>query len=175
MQKITIISGTNRQNSYTEKVSHYYLELLQEKGHEVQLFSLKELEGSMSLNDYFNKGHLGVEQLVQKYVSNTDAFVFVIPEYNGSFPGILKLFIDAAHPSYWDNKAACITGVSGGRAGNLRGMEHLTGILNYLKLHVYHNKLPISQVDKIFADGSPNNEETIKVINKQIEGFLKFI
>jgi hypothetical protein len=54
-------------------------------------------------------------------------------------------------------------------------MEHLTNILLYLKTHVYHNKLPISQVDKIFTGAeAPVNQETVNVIEKQIEGFLRF-
>lgn len=174
MKKITIICGTNRQNSYTEKVSNYYSEELKSLGCEVQLLSLRELENVITLSDYFTKGNVKLESLVAKYINPANGFVFVIPEYNGSFPGILKLFLDTVHPSHWENKTACITGVSGGRAGNLRGMEHLTGILNYLKMHVYHNKLPISQIERIFASTVPQNEETVKVIRKQLEGFLKF-
>lgn len=174
MKKITVISGTNRKNSYTEKVSNYYKSVLLNKGFEVTVFSLKELESVLSLSDYFEKGNHKLEVLIDKYISKTNAFVFIVPEYNGSYPGILKLFLDTVHPSHWENKYACITGVAGGRAGNLRGMEHLTGVLNYLKMHVYHNKLPISQVDKLFISETPTNEETIKVIEKQLNGFLNF-
>ena len=78
-------------------------------------------------------------------------------------------------PGKWNDKSVCLTGVSSGRAGNIRGMEHLGSILHYLKMHVYHNKLPISQIDKIYA-GQNNlvHEETVKNIEKQLEGFLKF-
>lgn len=174
MKKITIISGTNRENSYTEKVSRYYADILTQKGIEVKILSLKELENVVTLSDYFQKGNLKLESLISKYIADTNAFLFVVPEYNGSYPGIMKLFLDAVHPSYWENKFACITGVAGGRAGNLRGMEHLTGVLNYLKMHVFHNKLPISQIDKIFVESDPSNEETKKVIEKQISGFISF-
>ena len=34
-------------------------------------------------------------QLWQEKVDALDVLVFVIPEYNGSYPGILKAFIDA--------------------------------------------------------------------------------
>lgn len=173
MKKITIICGTNRRNSYTEKVSNYYHNLLQAKGVEVKVLSLRELENIITLSDYFNKENPKLNALISEYITPSQAFVFIIPEYNGSYPGIMKLFLDTVHPSHWNEKMACITGVAGGRAGNLRGMDQLTGVLNYLKMHVYHNKLPISQIDKIFAEGAPNNEETKVVINRQIEGFLK--
>jgi NAD(P)H-dependent FMN reductase len=174
MKKITIISGTNRQNSYTEKVSKYYHQTLQQNGHEVQVLLMKELEGVLDLSTYFNKGNVAFDKLVEKYISTTNHFIFVIPEYNGSYPGILKLFLDSVPPATWTNKAACITGIASGRAGNLRGIEHLTGVLNYLKMHVYHNRLPISQIDKIFVATEPLNEDTAKVIKIQLDGFLNF-
>lgn len=174
MKKITIICGTNRENSYTEKVSNYYKGVLTQKGANVKVLSLKELESVISLSNYFEKGNSKLEALIENYITGTNLVVFIVPEYNGSFPGIMKLFLDTVHPRHWENKFACLTGVAAGRAGNLRGMEHLTGVLNYLKMHVYHNRLPISQVDKIFAEATPSNEETVNVIEKQLDGFLSF-
>jgi chromate reductase, NAD(P)H dehydrogenase (quinone) len=175
MQKISIISGTNRENSYTEKVARYYESRLKAMGCETQFLSLDKLQGSVELNGIYDKSKSSdFNELVNKYVTGVNAFVFIVPEYNGSFPGIVKLFLDAVHPSNWTDKKVCITGISSGRAGNLRGMEHLSGILSYLKLHVYHNRLPISAVDKIFVNGNSIPEETNKVIDKQLEGFLKF-
>ena len=43
MHTITIISGTNRPDSNTEKVANYYLSVLQQKVIQVDLFSLKNL------------------------------------------------------------------------------------------------------------------------------------
>ena len=175
MQKISIISATNRENSYTERVAVYYKLKLEGMGKEVNLLSLKKLAEVVELNEIYNKNKSDAfNKMVEDFISTADAFVFVVPEYNGSFPGILKVFIDAVPPVSWADKKVCLTGISTGRAGNLRGVEHLTGILHYLKLSVYHNKLPISLVDKIFTGGANVPEETAKVIEKQLEGFLKF-
>ena len=175
MQKISIISGTNRENSYTEKVARHYESRLKAMGCETQLMSLDKLQGCLEINAIYDKTKSNdFNEIVNKYVAEVNAFVFIVPEYNGSFPGIVKLFLDAVPPVYWTDKKVCITGISSGRAGNLRGMEHLTGIFSYLKLHVYHNRLPISSVDKIFVNGNSVPEETTKVIDKQLEGFLKF-
>ena len=66
-------------------------------------------------------------------------------------------------------------GVSSGRAGNLRGMDHLTGILNYLGIHVHPNKLPISSVLGLLNEqGHIKDEMTIKVIDKQIKDVLSW-
>jgi hypothetical protein len=54
-------------------------------------------------------------------------------------------------------------------------MEHLTGTLLYLKMNVYHNRLPISQVDKLL-DGSDKlaDQDTLKLVNSQIEDFINY-
>lgn len=175
MKKITIVCGTNRRNSYSEKVAMYYAGLLTGSGHEVKVLNMQEYENITTLSGYFDKVNEKRDVMIADYIVPAQGFIFIVPEYNGSMPGILKLFLDTIHPKFWENKHACITGIASGRAGNLRGMDHLTGILNYLKVHVFHNKLPISMVDKIFAEGSPSNEETAKVIQKQLEGFLTVI
>jgi hypothetical protein len=57
----------------------------------------------------------------------------------------------------------------------LRGLEHLTNILNYLKINVYHNKLPISLVTNLLNESQQLSDlETQKVIEIQLDGFLKF-
>jgi NAD(P)H-dependent FMN reductase len=175
MKNLTIVCGTNRHNSYTEKVAQYYKKLLEEKGYNALLLSMAELPKEVAFSEVFGNRSAGFDKIIEKYIDSTDHFILVSPEYNGSFPGILKVFFDAVHPAKWMDKKFCLTGVSGGRAGNLRGLEHLTNILHYLKIHVYHNKLPISQVDKIFTGTEvPANQETVNVINKQLEGFLRF-
>ena len=75
----------------------------------------------------------------------------------------------------WPNKKILLTGVSTGRAGNLRGMEHLTGVLLYLKANVHHNRLPLSIVHTLLnADGILTDEVTINSINIQVDEFLIF-
>ena len=174
IRKITIISGTNRENSHTKKVAKYYEAKIKEMGKETRFLDLKELVGVIDLNAIYDKNKSeAFSGFITEFISGADAFVFVVPEYNGSFPGVVKVLLDAVPPSNWANKEVCLTGVSTGRAGNLRGMEHLTGVLMYLKLHIYHDRLPISQIDKILVNGETIPEETGKLIEKQLEGFLK--
>ncbi len=74
----------------------------------------------------------------------------------------------------WHFKKALLTGVATGRAGNLRGMDHLSDVLHYLKMNVHYNKLPISVVDKVLDVNGRLNEETIKAINSQVSDFIDF-
>ncbi len=175
MEPIVILSCTNRPQSNTLKVSSIYKNLLLEMGHEAKLFDLCELPHNIAFSETFGKRSPEFTKLINEYVTPFSRFVFVLPEYNGSFPGILKTFIDSTRPREWTNKYACLVGVADGRAGNLRGLEHLTGILNYLKVHVYHNKLPISAITNIISNkGEFVNSAQLNACRDQLQGFLVF-
>lgn len=171
---ITIISATNRPNSNTLKIAKNYAQLMEKQGVESKLFSLESLPVDFTATDLYNKRSENFQQLLNEYIVPAKKFVFIVPEYNGSFPGILKTFIDAIHPDINRGKKAALVGVSSGRAGNLRGLDHLTGILHYLGLHILPNKQPISSVLTLLnEDGTLKDENTIKVLEKQIGDFIK--
>ena len=175
MHPITIISSTNRLDSNTEKIANHYLSILKNKTFHVDLLNLKELPESFLFSDLYGKRSDEFQKIIDKYIEQQTKFIFIVPEYNGSFPGILKGFLDAVSPKLWLDNKACLVGISTGRAGNLRGMEHLTNILNYLKVNVYHNKLPISRVDSLLdTSGNLTDAETKRAIDIQLNGFLDF-
>ncbi|HZI69444.1 MAG TPA: NAD(P)H-dependent oxidoreductase, partial [Hanamia sp.] len=102
-------------------------------------------------------------------------FLFIIPEYNGSYPGVLKALLDNSDiKKVWNYKKALLTGVATGRAGNLRGMDHLADTLHFLKMNVFYNKLPISVIDKVMDSKGHFNEETLKAINHQLDEFIVY-
>lgn len=164
----TIISGTNRQDSFTEKISKTYFNMLSEKQIQVKLLSLTGMN-VLERDDLFL-------QIENEYIIPAEKFIFIIPEYNGSYPGVLKAMIDNSDVKKdWWWKKALLTGVSTGRAGNLRGMDHLTGTLQHMKMIVHPNKLPISIVDTLFDKlGIINHSPTSKAINSQLKEFINF-
>lgn len=174
MKKIVVVSCTNRPNSNTLKVSKIYENILKDKQVDVRILDFCSLPENIAFSETFGKRSPGYARLIEEYVTSYQKFIFVVPEYNGSFPGILKTFLDSMHPREWSNKDVCLVGVADGRAGNLRGMEHLTGILNYLKMHVYHDKLPISIINKVIDAEGKFTEEQMKACMAQVDGFLAF-
>ncbi len=163
-----IISGTNRVGSNTLKVAKEYQRLLKEKSIDSELLSL---EGINLL-----KRDADFERIENEMIIPIDNYIFISPEYNGSFPGALKMLFDTGKThSLWWHKKAMLTGVSTGRAGNLRGMDHLAGVLNHVKVTVLPNQLPISSVDKLMdADGHFTDQNTLKAINQQLDEFIKW-
>jgi NAD(P)H-dependent FMN reductase len=164
----TVISGTNRLNSRTLKVAKLYQALLRERGAEAKLLSLEGLN--------VLERNPGFEAIEHSILIPSTHFIFISPEYNGSIPGVLKCVFDISDiQRAWEGKRALLTGVSKGRAGNLRGMEHLTGILHYLKVYVHHNKLPISVVNTLLNDeGQVIDNPTLEAINNQLDEFMVF-
>ncbi len=172
---ITIISATNRPESSTLKVAKYYQQLMEKRGVKTQLFSLENVPVDIAFNEVFGNRSEAFQQIINEYIIPVQKFVFVVPEYNGSFPGILKTFLDAIHPDLFRGKKAALLGVSSGRAGNLRGMEHLTGVLNYLGLFVHPNRLPVSSVLGLLdANANVKDANTIAVLEKHIDGILNW-
>jgi chromate reductase, NAD(P)H dehydrogenase (quinone) len=165
---ITIISGTNRNDSMTLRVATHYHRLFTEKGQEAQLVSL---EGK-AVWDRTPE----LEQMEELYFIPAQKIVFVLPEYNGSIPGILKLMMDNSDiKKCWWYKKAMLVGVADGRAGNLRGLDHMTNILNYMKMNVLYNKVPLSRInEEISAEGQVLKTATAQTIEQQVEDFIKF-
>ena len=165
---ITIIAGTNRKDSNTKKVAEEYRKILLKKNVESQILGLNEMDVYKRNDDFV--------VMEKTYLLDADKIIIVLPEYNGSFPGILKLMIDNSDvKNVWPNKKILLTGVSTGRAGNLRGLEHLTGVLLYLKANVHYNRLPVSLVHTLLnEDGILKDEATIDAINIQLNEFLLF-
>jgi chromate reductase, NAD(P)H dehydrogenase (quinone) len=75
----------------------------------------------------------------------------------------------------WYYKKAMLVGVADGRAGNLRGLDHMTNILNYMKMNVLYNKLPLSRInEEISPDGEILKPATAMAIEQQVTEFLDF-
>lgn len=163
----TIISATNRIGSNTLKVSKQYQQFFKEQGIDAKLLSLEDFK-SFHRDENFN-------QLEQEYLAPASKFIFIMPEYNGSFPGVFKLMMDISDLSVcWNFKKVMLVGVANGRAGNLRGIDIMTNMCNYMKMHVFFNKLPISSVSSELENDVFVNEQTIQTIKSQIEGFIKY-
>ncbi len=172
---VTIIASTNRPGSSTLILSEYYQRQLAGKGLETNLFSLMDLPANLIQTDLYGKRSEEFAA-IQQMVSATEKFLFVIPEYNGSFPGVLKVFVDACGfpESFYDKKAALV-GLSSGKYGNIRGVDHFTGVCHYLNLHVMPLKIHIAGIrGEMNAEGDLIKEDTIKYTNEQMDKFIRF-
>ena len=179
---ITVIAGTNRKDSETARFAKYYFDVLDSKTtNTVKFLDLAEIA-----HDWFHADMYASEsqseslrKLQNEYMIPAEKFVFLTSEYNGSFPGVVKLFIDGCsireYKKTFSGKKAALVGVASGRAGNLRGMDHLSDILNHVGTVIFPNKLPISSIEKLGNDDKDlTDKNTMEAIDNQIVAFLKF-
>jgi NAD(P)H-dependent FMN reductase len=171
---IEIIAGTDRQNSLTSKIAQMLLadyRALQVPAEmiDLSLLDFKELAGA----NY--KTRPGQFSEAVERVTRAEGVVMVVPEYNGSFPGALKLFIDYwRYPDTFENRPFAFVGL-GTRWGGLRPVEHLQQVLGYRNGYIFPNRVFISHVKNIFKDGKIQDQLVDELLKTQSRDFIKFI
>lgn len=172
---ITIVSGTNRPGSNTLKVAKYYQQAMADRGINTNLLSLDSLPENTIQTDLYGKRSAAFKSILD-LVNQTEKFVFIIPEYNGSFPGVLKVFIDACEfPASFYDKKCCLVGISSGKYGNIRGIDHFGGVCSYLHLNVMPLRLHIPAIKtELNEQNTFFREDTLKFTTEQIEKFILY-
>ena len=178
---LTIVAGTNRKGSNTGIIAKEIQTIFQAKTtEEVVLIDIQDLPADWIYTSMYAADNQAnsIRQLQENYFFKSDRVLYIMPEYNGSFPGIMKLFLDALsvyeYAKTFKGKKAAMIGVATGRAGNLQGMEHFTGVLNHVGSIVFPNKLPLSSVGGILEENKITDEATRAVLEKFAEEFLAF-
>jgi chromate reductase len=175
---ITIIASTNRPNSMTLKAAKAIEILLQKMTDEkVMLLDLVEVDFEKLNAPAYESTSTYANEIRSKYFIPTQKFLFITPEYNGSFAGILKYFMDiistADFQKTFPQKKAAVIGVAQGRAGNLRGLTHLTSILMHMGMWVMPKNLPISIINNQFESEKKFNAPTQKSVKDLLSDFIK--
>jgi chromate reductase, NAD(P)H dehydrogenase (quinone) len=172
---IAVISTTNRPGNLSLAVATHYHDLLQAAGRQVALWNLQD----MPLDAGYANG-MGERspafQPFQDRLFATPHLVFVVPEYNGSIPGILKVFIDACdYPGSFDKRKVAMVGIASGREGNVRGLVHLRDILTFLDAEVLPEEVYISRIHRKLQEGKLIDAQAEADIAGQAAAFLRWI
>lgn len=174
--KFTVIAATNRLDNLTSKVATKYVESLKNKGFDVEYKDLTNVPAGFLNDGMYRKAEHPLRDFGHELFLSSDYFIAVIPEYNGSFPGVLKLVVDACDPTIFKNKRFALAGVASGRSGNLRGMDHFTTVLNYLQAEVYSVKQPFSTIKSLLnAEQELVDEQSLQIIDNHTFGFIKYL
>lgn len=170
-ERVTVICATDRPDSNSMKVAATCAKLL----NGAPVLNLRDIRAQWLAESAYGHNVPELDAVLEKYVRGVGRLVVVAPEYNGSFPGILKYFIDACDHGEWAAKRVALIGVATGRGGNLRGIDHLTGIFHYLGSEVFSRKVYVSQVSALLGvEGLISDERTIAELRLQLNTFLEF-
>lgn len=174
MKRIALISGTNRPASRTLELTNHLTEIYRELGAEPHLLDLTALPLEIFLPSVYETKPENFQPWVEKILT-ADGLLIVVPEYNGSFPGILKYFIDLLpFPESFEDRPVCFIGLASGTWGALRAVEHLQGIFGYRNSHIYPKRVFLPRVHDALPEGALE-EATEKRLRAQAAGFLDYI
>jgi chromate reductase, NAD(P)H dehydrogenase (quinone) len=173
---ISIIVGTNRPNSMSKKVAIYYKSLLDKLNVESQIVDLNLLPEDFAFSAlYANAGTNLQFNTFRNLMESSEKFIFIVPEYNGSFPGVLKAFIDGlSFPKSLIHKKAALVGVSSGVQGGAIALSHLTDVFHYLGLNVLAQRVKIPNLSKNFVNGEIVDPLIKSLIEDQARLISKF-
>ena len=172
---ITLISGTNRPGSNTLKISRVVHDLLHGHGEEVSFVDLAELPAEIfSSSSYGDKPAAFAP--FQDAVLETDGILTIVPEYNGSFPGVLKYFIDMLRfPESLYERPAAFVGISAGRWGGVRAVEQLEMVFQYRHAHLFGRRCFIPHVNRVLDEaGNLTDSEIADRLRKTVLDFTHF-
>ena len=171
-----IVSSTNRPNNNSIIASRFYSSILTKKGIDNKIINLQELPADFTSSAlYENTGKNSEFNLLKEKLEKATKVIFVIPEYNGSFPGVLKAFIDGlSYPNGIKGNKAALVGISSGDLGSHSAMSHFTDILNYMGCHILATKVRIPFVEKHIENDILITEKVKERIEKQVDSFISF-
>lgn len=171
-----IISSTNRKGANSLVIAGIIEELLLERGITADILDLEQVPkdfifSALYENTNQNEGFNSFKELINA----SNKLFFVIPEYNGSFPGVLKAFVDGLdYPRSFMDKKAALVGHSSGNQGSALALSHFSDILNYLGTHVFAFKPRLPHIEEHLNEKNLLSAPYKKLLEEQVNRFMNF-
>jgi len=144
---IPVILGTTRKGRMSAHAARFMLGQIEKRdGIKTELIDISELP--MPIDD---AGEAIKNPAFSEKMALADALVIVTPEYNHSFPGLLKHILDSCLKEYI-HKAAGIVGVSAGPFGGVRVIQDLIPVIRELGLVNIFWDVNFGNVSKVFDE-----------------------
>jgi NAD(P)H-dependent FMN reductase len=173
---ILIISGTNRPGSNALKVANALLDHYRREQVPADLLNLEHLPCELFSGTVYKQKPPAMVELQNRVLAASGIHV-VAPEYNGSFPGVLKYFIDLLKfPESFEHKPVAYVGEAAGEWGGLRAVEQLQMVFGYRNAHSYPVRVFIPNVHKVFDGAGVLTDAGIdRRLVEQVRGFARYI
>lgn len=163
---IPLIVGTNRKERNSIHVGNWLVGEMQKREEiETQLFDVRNF--ALPQDDYGTQIQAQFPEW-RDAIIRADGLVIVSPEYNHSYPGILKSVLDLLLKEYI-HKSVALVGISAGPWGGTRVIETLVSMVRELGLCVTFTDLNFPTVQNKFdQDGNLLDE----AYERRAQGFL---
>lgn len=142
---LPVIIGTSRQGRLTEPAANFVFGQASKRGDiESELVDIRKIQ---LRND--DAGEAIKDSQFSDTVTRADGLILVVPEYNHSFPGLLKHVLDTNLKEYI-HKAVGVCGVSAGPFGGTRMIQSLVPVLRELGLVTIFWDIYFGMAGKLF-------------------------
>lgn len=142
------ISGSLRPHSRTHQALHIVLQKIQERGGEVTLLDVRDLQLPFCSGDYLYPDYPDVDRL-RKTVNKANAIIFASPEYHGTISGVLKNAIDLLTQEHLQGKVVGLISILGG-AQSAASLDTLRSICRQLHAWAIPEQVIIANSDQAF-------------------------
>ena len=161
--KISIISGSHRNPSQSEKIARYVESLLTNNFTDIEPFVYSLADNPLPLWDQsiWESDKTWVDRLapLKKHFSDSDAFVIITPEWHGQVPSGLKNFFLLFNRFELGHKPAFIISVSSGDGGAYPVAELRMSSYKNNRLCYIPEQLIIRNVENVFNEKAEDNNE----------------
>ena len=161
--RVLVFAGSTRTDSLNKKLARATAEALERTGVEVTFADLRDYpmpiyDGDLEAAEGLPPRAKAFKELLRSH----DAFVIASPEYNGSFPALVKNVIDwASRPepgekslAVFRGKTAALVSASPGPGGGQRGLRHLRELLEMIGVTVIAAQVTVPRAgEALDADG----------------------
>lgn len=173
--KITIISGTNRPGSNTRRIVSVLEKIYKDAGTPIEVLDLAALPAELFSPKAYAEKPAAFCPFAEAVLASGGLHV-VTPEYNGSFPGVLKYFIDMLKfPESFEGRPVAFTGLAAGMWGALRSVEQLAAIFAYRNAFLHSERVFIPHVNTALSEAGELLDETLfDRLRQQAKSFAAF-
>lgn len=173
MKKIGLIVGSLRKESYNRKLAELIQEILNEK------MNAEILEiGNLPLynEDIDNENPPKPYTDFRKKLDEMDGFIFVTPEYNRSYPAVIKNALDVGsrgEKNRWAKKPGAIVSSSPGAYGGFGSNNHLKQVLAFLDVPTLRQpEMYLGGIDESLQADGKFDQRTTDFIKKFVDAYL---
>ena len=160
---IPVILGTTRKGRMSAHAARFMVGQIEKRdGVKTELIDISKLP--MPIDD---AGEGIKDPAFSEKMAMADALVIVTPEYNHSFPGLLKHILDSCLKEYI-HKAAGIVGVSAGPFGGVRAIQDFLPVIRELGLVNIFWDVNFGNVSKVFDESGKLLDEAFVVPRRQV-------
>lgn len=178
-KRIALITGSIRKDAFSKKVALALVKLAPANFH----FEEIQIGGLAMFNQDFDDENKTPEdwKAFRAQIKKCDGVLIVTPEYNRSYPAVVKNALDIGSRPYgqnaWAGKPGAVVSVSPGALGGFGANHHLRQVLSFLEIPVLPQpEAYIGSVMSLLNDqGDITKPETLRFLKAFMDSFTKWV